>query len=62
MSAPHHASIPPWTWAVPILASALLALKFAHVVPSDATPVLILAGLLLGAQCSLPSITRSWRR
>ena len=26
-----------------------MALKFAHVVPSDATPVLILAGLLLGA-------------
>jgi hypothetical protein len=29
--------------------AALLALKFAHVVPPDATPVLILAGLLLGA-------------
>jgi len=49
MSAPHHASIPAWTWAVPVLASVLLALKFAHVVPSDATLVLILAGLLLGA-------------
>jgi Ca2+:H+ antiporter len=49
MSAPHHASIPAWTWAVPVLASGLLALKFAHLIPSDAAPVLILAGLLLGA-------------
>ncbi len=49
MSVPHHASIPAWTWAVPVLASGLLALKIAHVVSSDATFVLILAGLLLGA-------------
>ena len=49
MPVSHHASIPTWTWAVPVLASGLLALKFAHVVPSDATFVLILAGLLLGA-------------
>src|SRR5271165_2881851 len=49
MSAPHHASIPVWTWAVPLIASGLLGLKFAHVVPSDAIYVLILAGLLLGA-------------
>src|SRR5271157_1015266 len=49
MSAQQHASIPVWTWVAPLLASGLLALKFAHVVPSDATPVLILAGLLLGA-------------
>ncbi len=49
MSVPQHASIPAWTWVVPILASALLALKFAHIIPSDATPVLMLAGLLLGA-------------
>jgi Ca2+:H+ antiporter len=49
MSHPRHAAIPTWTWIVPILASALLALKFAHVVPSDAAPILILAGLLLGA-------------
>jgi Ca2+:H+ antiporter len=49
MSHPRHAAIPAWTWIVPILASALLALKFADVVPSDDTPVLILAGLLLGA-------------
>jgi Ca2+:H+ antiporter len=47
MSAPRQAAIPAWTWTVPILASALLALKFAHVVPSEATPVLVLAGLLL---------------
>ena len=48
MSAPHHASIPTWTWAVPLVASGLLGLKFAHVVPADAAYVLILAGLLLG--------------
>jgi Ca2+:H+ antiporter len=35
--------------AAPVLASALLALKFAHVVSSDAMLVLILAGILLGA-------------
>ena len=39
----------PGPWAVPLLASALLALKFAHVVPADAAYVLTLAGLLLGA-------------
>jgi Ca2+:H+ antiporter len=49
MSAPHHASIPTWTWMVPLVASGLLGLKFAHVVPADATFALILAGLLLGA-------------
>jgi Ca2+:H+ antiporter len=49
MSSPHHASIPAWAWAVPLLASGLLALKFAHVVPADATAVLVLAGLALGA-------------
>jgi Ca2+:H+ antiporter len=49
MSHPRRAAIPAWTWVVPILGSALLALKFAHVVPSDAAPILILAGLLLGA-------------
>jgi Ca2+:H+ antiporter len=41
-------TIPAWTWAVPILAGGLLALKFAHLVPADAAPVLVLAGLLLG--------------
>jgi Ca2+:H+ antiporter len=49
MSAANHDSIPAWTWAAPVLASGLLALKFAHVVPSDAGPVLVLAGVLLGA-------------
>ena len=49
MSPSHHASIPTWAWIVPLLASAFLALKFAHVVPADATAVLILAGLFLGA-------------
>ncbi len=49
MSAPNHDSIPAWTWVAPVLASGLLALKFAHVVPSDAAPILILAGVLLGA-------------
>jgi Ca2+:H+ antiporter len=48
MSAPHHASIPAWTWAVPLVASGLLGLKFAHVVPADAAYVLVLAGVLLG--------------
>ena len=49
MSASHHASIPAWTWGVPLVASGLLGLKFAHVVPADAAYVLIVAGLLLGA-------------
>jgi Ca2+:H+ antiporter len=49
MSAQHPASLPIWTAAAPILASGLLALKFAHVVPADAAPVLVLSGVLLGA-------------
>jgi Ca2+:H+ antiporter len=48
MSAPHHDSIPAWTWIVPLVASGLLGLKFAHILPADAAYVLILAGLLLG--------------
>jgi Ca2+:H+ antiporter len=44
-----HRAIPSWTWIAPALASGLLALKFIHIVPSDATAVLLLAGLLLGA-------------
>jgi hypothetical protein len=32
MSAPHHASILARTWAVPLVASGLLGLKFTHVV------------------------------
>src|ERR1700733_1839903 len=49
MSSPHHASIPAWAWAVPLLASALVALKLLHIVPSDDPYVLVLAGLFLGA-------------
>jgi Ca2+:H+ antiporter len=44
-----HRAVPAWTWIAPSLAAGLLALKFLHVVPSDATAVLTLAGLLLGA-------------
>ena len=49
MSSPSHTSIPAWAWAVPLLAGALVALKLAHIVPSDNTYVLVLAGLFLGA-------------
>jgi Ca2+:H+ antiporter len=49
MSAPHHASIPAWTWVVPLVASGVLGLKFAHIVSADTAYVLIIAGLLLGA-------------
>jgi Ca2+:H+ antiporter len=38
---------PWWAWASPLGACALLAAKFTHVVPADATPVLTLAFLLL---------------
>ena len=48
MPSSHHASIPAWAWAVPLLASALLALRFAHI-PSDDPYVLVLAGLFLDA-------------
>jgi Ca2+:H+ antiporter len=49
MPPPHHASIPAWGWVVPLLASALVALKLFHIVPSDDPYVLVLAGLFLGA-------------
>jgi Ca2+:H+ antiporter len=49
MSVGRHPSIPAWTWVAPLVAIGLLALKFAHVVPADAAPVLIISGLLLGA-------------
>jgi Ca2+:H+ antiporter len=49
MSVGRHPSIPAWTWIAPLVAIGLLAMKFAHVVPADAAPVLILSGLLLGA-------------
>jgi Ca2+:H+ antiporter len=48
MPAHNHASIPVWTWVAPLVASGLLALKFTHLVPADAVPVLVLAGLFLG--------------
>ena len=47
MSSPHHASIPAWAWAVPLLASALVALKLFHIVPPDDT-------VRLGSRRSLP--------
>lgn len=45
----NHRAIPSWTWIAPALGSALLAVKFLHLVGSDATWLLVLAGLLLGA-------------
>src|SRR5262245_41652165 len=48
MAISHHSSIPTWTWIAPILASFLLALKLANVIPADATVVLVLAAVLLG--------------
>jgi Ca2+:H+ antiporter len=44
-----HVSIPAWTWAAPLLAITLLALKFAHVVPPDTALTLTIAGVVLGA-------------
>jgi Ca2+:H+ antiporter len=49
MSGYAHAALPAWTWIAPLLSVVLLALKFTHLVPSDALAVLVLAGLLLGA-------------
>jgi len=48
MSSPHHDTVPTWTWIVPVLASLLLALKFAHVVSADAVLAQIPAAILLG--------------
>jgi Ca2+:H+ antiporter len=48
MARPHVASIPAWTWIVPILASILLVLTLTQLVPATA-PVLVLAAILLGA-------------
>lgn len=48
MSAHGYVSIPTWTWLAPLLAAILLALKFALIVSSDATPILVLAAILLG--------------
>jgi Ca2+:H+ antiporter len=49
MSSSHGASIPTWTWVAPALGSALLVLMFIHVVPAEASLVLLLAAALLGA-------------
>jgi Ca2+:H+ antiporter len=49
MSSPSQTAIPAWAWTAPLLASALLALKLAHIVPSDDAYVRVLAGLILGA-------------
>lgn len=49
MSRHNYVSIPTWTWLAPLAASGFLALKLGHIVPSDATLVLILAATLLGA-------------
>ena len=49
MSSSHGASIPTWTWVVPALGSALLVLKFIHVIPAEATFVFLLAAGLLAA-------------
>ncbi len=38
---------PLWTWLVPLLAGGLVALKLTHVVPAEATAVLVLAGVFL---------------
>jgi Ca2+:H+ antiporter len=43
----HHASIPAWTWFLPLLGVGLLALKFLHIVPSEAVLVQVIAGILL---------------
>jgi Ca2+:H+ antiporter len=42
-----HDRLPAWTWIAPLLAAALLALKYAHLIPADATPTLIAAAPLL---------------
>lgn len=49
MSSTHLAAVPAWTWIAPVLASLLLALKFLHLVPAEATWFLVLAAGLLGA-------------
>ena len=49
MAHTHHERIPVWSWLVPALASVLIALKLAGVVPADHGAVLIVSALLLGA-------------
>lgn len=47
MDSHHHSSLPAWTWIAPVLAGILVTLKLLHLVPADATIVLVLAGFLL---------------
>jgi Ca2+:H+ antiporter len=49
MSAHNHDKLPAWTIAAPLVAAALVLLKMLHIVPADATLVLVLAAVLLGA-------------
>ena len=49
MADTHHASIPLWSLLAPILGIAFLTLGLFGLIPSDAAPVLIAAGVLLGA-------------
>ncbi len=50
MAHPAHETTPAWSWAAPLAASALLALKFAHLVSAENIVVLAAAAvLLLGA-------------
>lgn len=48
MSGHNHTAMPIWTWLAPLIATGLLVLKFAHIVPSEAPLVLIAAAVLLG--------------
>ncbi|MCX7342061.1 MAG: ionic transporter y4hA [Hyphomicrobiales bacterium] len=43
----HHSSLPTWTWIAPVFAGILVTLKLAHLVPADATLVLVCAAALL---------------
>jgi Ca2+:H+ antiporter len=49
MASASHTSIPLWTIAAPLVAAGLVVLKLAHVIPADATLVLALAAVMLGA-------------
>src|ERR1700733_2353703 len=57
MSSSHHASIPAWAWAIPLLATALLALKFAHIVPPMIRMRLFSLVFFSAQRCSPTSIT-----
>jgi Ca2+:H+ antiporter len=48
MSAAAAESLPAWSWTVPLAASLLLVLKFAHILPSTSALVLVAAAILLG--------------